>query len=221
MVVYLYNYTVLPFERAAMPTLYLQNLVGFLNLGLAAFVVASLGVRFVFPSVSQEGRAFWIVRSSPTRIRTLLAAKYLFYLPPLLVLGQVLIIATNRLLKVSTVTMWMTAVAMALLVAAMVALGVGMGASRPDFHAENPVKVATSFQGLMYMLFSMGLIALVVLLLAGPAYTLFLAELKSRVITPWQWAYIVISFAAVAVVCCLGVAIPLRRGARALAKLEY
>src|SRR5262249_48650334 len=35
--------------------------VSFINLGLAGFVLAALSVRFLFPSVSMEGRAFWIV----------------------------------------------------------------------------------------------------------------------------------------------------------------
>jgi ABC-2 type transport system permease protein len=63
-VVYLYNFSVLP-SNFTFATFYLQNLFSFLNLGLAGFVLAAVAVRFVFTSVSGEGQAFWIIRSSP------------------------------------------------------------------------------------------------------------------------------------------------------------
>ena len=63
-VVYLYNFSVLP-ENFAFATFYLQNVFSFLNLGLAGFVLSAVAVRFVFTSVSAEGRAFWIIRTSP------------------------------------------------------------------------------------------------------------------------------------------------------------
>ena len=57
-VVYLYNFKVLPLERSPMPAGTLRIVVSFANLALAGFVLSAVAVRFAFPAVSLEGRAF-------------------------------------------------------------------------------------------------------------------------------------------------------------------
>ena len=42
---------------------------------MAAFVTAAVAVRFVFPAVSAEGPAFWIVRTAPVRMSSFLWSK--------------------------------------------------------------------------------------------------------------------------------------------------
>ena len=44
---------------------FIKNFYAFLNLGLAGFVMATVAARFVFPAVSSEGAAFWIIRTAP------------------------------------------------------------------------------------------------------------------------------------------------------------
>lgn len=57
-VIYLYNFKVLPLDRSFMREEYLTNLIAFLNIGLTGFVLTSLSARFVFPSIGAEGGAF-------------------------------------------------------------------------------------------------------------------------------------------------------------------
>ena len=64
-VVYVYNIRVLPLYSGEQVSFFLINLVSFLNLGLAGFVVAAIAARFVFPAMSLEGRMLWLLRSSP------------------------------------------------------------------------------------------------------------------------------------------------------------
>ncbi|MBF0549088.1 MAG: hypothetical protein HQK60_01005, partial [Deltaproteobacteria bacterium] len=109
-VVYLYNFSVLPVDIAAAQSYYLVNLLAFLNLGLAGFVLAAVAVRFVFPVVSLEGPAFWLIRSSPMSIKKFLWGKFWAYLPPLLILAEVLTLVTNRMLNVSSAMNWLSAV---------------------------------------------------------------------------------------------------------------
>jgi ABC-2 type transport system permease protein len=70
-------------------------IVSFMNLGLAGFVLAALSVRFLFPSVSMEGRSFWIVRTLPVSFRSLLWCKYLIFFPPFLIFSQVLVYSAS------------------------------------------------------------------------------------------------------------------------------
>ena len=64
-VVYLYNFSVLPLEKSPIRLEYIRNQLAFLNMGLAGFVLSAISVRFIFPAVSGEGGAFWIIRDIP------------------------------------------------------------------------------------------------------------------------------------------------------------
>ena len=219
-VVYLYNYSALPLDRARMPTFYLQNLISFMNVGLAGFVLAAIGARFVFPAVSAEGSSFWIMQTSPLRLRRLLWSKFSFYVGPLLLLGLVLAIASNTLLQASAFMRWLTPITVFFMVFGITALGIGMGAAFPNFRAENLAQVATGFGGLVYMLMAMSFIALVIVLEAGPVYALFMAEARGRPLGMSQWLYIGGSFALVLVVNVAAAWLPMRYGIRRLSTFE-
>jgi ABC-2 type transport system permease protein len=202
-IIYLYNFSVLPLEKSPIQTIYLQNLFSFLNMGLAAFVLTAVAARFVFPCVSIEGSAFWLVKSGPISIRSFLLIKFFIYLLPLLVLSQLLIVASNILLRVSPLMMGLSVVTLLFLAPGVVAIGIGLGAAYPDFSSENPAQSATSFGGLIFMLFSTALIASVILIEAGPVYILLMAKLKGISPTRLQWAGIILSFAVDGIICLL------------------
>ena len=74
-----------------------KNAYAFVNLAMAAFVLSAVAVRFVFPAVSAEGPAFWIVRTSPVPMRAFLWSKFWTGLVPVLVLAEALTVASNQL----------------------------------------------------------------------------------------------------------------------------
>jgi ABC-2 type transport system permease protein len=202
-VIYLYNFSVLPLQKSPIQTIYLQNLFSFLNMGLAAFVLTAVAARFVYPCVSIEGNAFWLVKSGPISIRSFLLIKFFIYLLPLLVLSQILIVASNILLRATPLMMGLSVVTLLFLAPAVVAIGIGLGAAYPDFSSENPAQSATSFGGLIFMLFSTALIASVIILEAGPVYILLMAQFKGISPGRLQWAGIFLSFAADIAICLL------------------
>ena len=211
-VVYVYNFSVLPLEKSPIKTFYLQNVIAFLNMGLAAFVLTAIAARFVFPAVSLEGEAFWIVRSSPVTIGCFLWIKFFVYCVPLLVLVEILVVATNILLHVTVFMMWLSTATMLLMVPGIVALGMGLGAIYPDFKSENPAQAVTSFGGLLFMLFSAGFIGLVIVLEAGPVYTFFMAGFRGQAMSFLQWSWLIGSFMLVLLLCLLAVLVPMRVG---------
>jgi ABC-2 type transport system permease protein len=219
-VVYLYNFSVLPLERSPIRLEFLQNEIAFLNMGLAGFVLSAISVRFIFPAVSSEGEAFWIVRSSPVSNRRFLWSKYALYIVPLLVLGEVLIIFTNMLLHVTSFMMVLSSVTMFLAIFGIVALAVGLGAVYPNFKCQNIAQVSTGFGGLMYMIYSAMFIAMIVVLEAGPVYILFTANLRGTPISPIQWVFVGSSFAATLVLIALATYKPMKMGLEALHQYE-
>ena len=84
--VYVFNIKFLPLARRRHDVLP-RNVVPFLNLVLAGFVLASIAARFIFPGVSLEGRTFWLLRSSPMSMRDLLWSKFWVGTLPLLMLA--------------------------------------------------------------------------------------------------------------------------------------
>jgi len=219
-VVYIYSFKLLPLERSPLPTIYIQNLISFLNLGMVGFVTSAVAVRFVFPAVSLEGESFWIVRSSPLPLRDFLWAKFWSSLLPLLVLAEVLIVLSNLLLKVSGVMMIIGVVTVFLMTFGIAALGVGMGAAFPRFRYENVAQIPTGFGGIAYMIVTLLFIGAVITLEASPVYRIFLAQSLGAGIGPAKWAWIVFTFLLVIALIILAVKIPMKIGLKRLLNRE-
>jgi len=215
-VVYLYNFSVLPLGKSPISTVYFQNIFSFLNMGLATFVLTAVAARFVYPAVSIEGEAFWIVRSSPIQIRSFLWIKFFIYYIPLLILTETLIVASNMLLHVTPFMMALSVTTVFFMVPGIVSMGIGFGAAYPDFKSENPAQSVTSFGGLLFMILCAGFIAVVIILEAGPVYSVFMADFRGVSLTALQWIWLIGSFSLVLVLCILAVVLPMRWGERRL-----
>ena len=219
-VVYLYNFSALPIEQAPIDSWYLQNMLAFLNLGLAGFVVASVAVRFVFPAVSLEGKAFWILRSSPLSVRDILWGKFWSSLLPLLLLAGLLVVASNYLLHVSTFMMVLSVGTILSATFGITGLGVGMGAMYPRFQVENVAHISSGFGGMIYMIVAIGFIGGVVLLEALPVYLVFHARFVRHTLHLWEYATMVICFLLLLALMVAAFWVPMRKGLAALEEME-
>jgi ABC-2 type transport system permease protein len=220
MVVYIYSFKLLPLERAAMPSFYLKNLISFLNLGMVGFVISAVAVRFVFPAVSLEGEAFWIIRSSPLSLREFLWAKFWSNVLPLLVLAEILIVLSNTLLKVAPFMMALGIVTVFMMTFGITALGVGLGATFPKFRHENAAQIPTGFGGIAYMLMTMLFIGAVIVLEAWPVYRIFTRQVLGGYITAYGWAWIIVSFILVIGLNGAAIMAPMKIGLKRLNERE-
>lgn len=168
--VYVYNITVLPLYTGEQVTFLLINVVSFLNLGLAGFVVAAIAARFVFPAMSIEGRMMWLLRSSPLDVRELFWSKYWVGTIPLLVIAIPLIVITNLVLDASTFILVLTTLTMVGVTFALTALALGFGALYPNYETENVAEIPTSFGGLLFMMSAVSYLAGVVILEGWPVF---------------------------------------------------
>jgi ABC-2 type transport system permease protein len=220
MVVYIYSFKLLPLERAAMPSFFLQNLISFLNLGMVGFVTASVAIRFVFPAVSLEGASFWIIRSAPLPLRDFLWAKFWSSLLPLLALSEILIVLSNTLLKVTPFMMWLGIITVFLMTFGITALGVGLGAVFPRFKHENVAQIPTGFGGIVYMLLTMLFIGVVIALEAWPVYKVFTAQTLGYGISISGWVSIAASIIAVLTINVFALFFPMKIGLDRLKQRE-
>ncbi|HON59350.1 MAG TPA: hypothetical protein PLT45_07435 [Smithella sp.] len=214
--IYLYNFSVLPLDQSPIKTVYLQNLFSFLNIALASSVLAAVAARFVFPAVSMEGQAFWIVQAAPVSISHFLWIKFFLYYLPLLFLAEILIVISNVFLQVSSFMMILSALTLFLLVPAIVGMAVGLGAIYADFKSENATQVVTGFGGLLFMILSFSLIGAVIVLEAGLVYAILMAHLRGHKIAQIQIIWAIISFIMVFLLCALATFYPMHLGKKSL-----
>lgn len=218
--VYLYNFSVLDLQRMPYLAETLKDLYAFLNLGLASFVLSAVAVRFVFPSVSAEGPAFWIVRTSPVSLRAFLWSKFWTGLLPILLLAETLTILSNEFLGVTPILKVVDAVAVFFITIALVGLAAGMGAQYPRFRAENLTQVAGSYGGVAFMVSAVAFIIVEIVLIGWPTMTYLWYEQHGVRMPPARQMTMALLFGA-ALLLALGTFWRgMARGVRALEELE-
>jgi ABC-2 type transport system permease protein len=218
--VYLYNFRVLDLERIPYMSGPIKNVYAFVNLGLAAFVMATIAVRFVFPAVSQEGRAFWIIRTAPIQVRDFLWSKFWMGLIPILILTEALTIVANEFLGIDPFLKVVTAAAIALMSFALVGLATGLGARYPRFAADNASEVAGSYGGVTFMIVAVLLIFATIALLGWGSSVLVFRRRHALLLSGSQLTLIASCFGG-AVLLSIGTwLVSMKMGVRALEEME-
>lgn len=165
--VYLLNFGYLKHARFGWFTLYTVNHV------LVGLVLAGVAVRLVFPAVSLEGKAYWIIRSAPLESGTFLHGKLLGHFAPMACLGLILTGLTCGILEVHAAFVVLSIGIVLAMSLGICALAVGIGAIYPKFEAESPAKIPTGIGGVVYMI--AGCVFVVALLLTSfyPTWVLY------------------------------------------------
>ena len=218
-VVYVYNFRVLDLDRLPYMSRVIKNAYAFVNLAMASFVTSAVAVRFVFPAVSAEGSAFWIVRTAPVPMSSFLRSKLWTGLVPIFVLAEALTVVSNQLLGVPLFLKLLCAGAIGLMSVALVGLACGMGAQHPRFAAENLTQVAGSYGGVAFMILAVLYILATVALLAWPASVYLWHDYRGLPIAPHRQAWMAVSLAAAVALAVVTFSTSMRRGVRALEEL--
>jgi ABC-2 type transport system permease protein len=219
LLIYIFNIKALPIHSGERLPFALVTIVSFLNLGLAGFVLAAVAARFIFPGISLEGRQMWLLRSSPLDPRAMLWSKYWMGTLPLLVLALGITVLTNALLRVSPFMMAVSIGTIVLYTLAASALALAFGVFYPQFGTENAAQIPTSFGGIVYMMTSLCLLALVIMIEALPV---------TEQLRAWQRGgrlhatpdLLLAGFVVVAL-CVVATLLPLRLSARRLELMEW
>jgi ABC-2 type transport system permease protein len=217
--VYVYNMKVLPLFSGEDVGFLLINVVAFLNLGLAGFVLAAIAARFLFPAFSLEGRTLWLLRSAPLDMRALLWSKYWVGITPLLVLALVLIIGTNMILRVSGFMMVLSVVTIAIMTFAIAAMALGFGALFPRYDTENAAEIPTSFGGLLFMMAVTSYLGIVIAMQAWPVYAVLRAR-QLGAVPPSQLTYLGGALAMTLIISIVAIHVPLKLAVRRLESLD-
>ena len=220
LMVYIFNIKSLPLYSGERVPFRLVTLISFLNLGLAGFVLAAVAARFIFPGISLEGRQMWLLRSSPLDAGAMLWSKYWIGTVPLLVLALIITIFTNWLLHASAFMMVVAIATIVCYTLAASSLALSFGALYPQFGTENAAQIPTSFGGLVYMMSSLSLLAMIIMIEAGPVTAYLRIGLRGgkliELVPELMAAGIV-----VLTVCGAATLVPLRLALRRIEMMEW
>jgi ABC-2 type transport system permease protein len=212
---YLYNFRALDLDRIPYMSGVVKNVYAFLNLGLAGFVLATIAVRFVFPAVSAEGAAFWIIRASPISFRDFLWSKFWTGLIPILVLTEGLTITANEFLGVDPFIKAVSAVGIVFMTFALVGLATGLGARYPRFGADTN-QVAGSYGGVAFMILAVLFILVTIVGLGWSSAVYLFRMVRSQPLTFGDEVRIAAACTGVAVLSVVTWLASMRSGVRAL-----
>ncbi len=219
-VVYLYNFRVLDLGRIPYMSGVIKNVYAFLNLGLAGLVMATVAVRFVFPAVSAEGAAFWIIRAAPISFGEFLWSKFWTGLVPVLVLTEGLTMVANEFLGVDPFLQVVSATAVVFMSLALVGLAAGLGARYPRFGADHPTQVAGSIGGVMFMIGAVLFLVATIALAAWPSSIYLWHRVRRVPLASWQQGLMAASFLAAAGLSVATWWLSMRAGVRALDAMD-
>lgn len=158
-VIYLFNLYKLPKE------LYnLKQLIYYLNIFFIGLILSAIGARLILPSVSIEGRSFWLYKSAPVSIRKYLFLKLIEYGIFILITGLFVTIVSIKILNPSPFVNFLTIFTISTIIIVISCIGVGLSCYFVDFNIKNPEDILTGVPGIVYMFISLFFIFMIFLL---------------------------------------------------------
>lgn len=160
--IYLYNFRILNASSQVTGTdiVWWKIILSLANIGFGNFVIVAIATRFIYPSISLEGRSFPLLCATPVTIEKILQYKFYTWLIPTTILSCVLLDSGIMAINGSLENLcWTNLIAIALSIG-IVGLGIGIGAVYAKFDWESPAQITASFGSLVYMFISICVIGL-------------------------------------------------------------
>jgi len=153
------------------------------------FLIASIALRFVFPTVSLESDSFWCVRSAPVSMKRLYWQKLLIAILFVLPVALLLSFVSVSMLRGHALVVLVTVACSGMVALTLTGLNLGAGTHFAVFKEKNPIRIASSQGASLTFLCSMLYIALVVGFLVAPLHNYF-QLLITRGMVSIGWVYV-------------------------------
>jgi ABC-2 type transport system permease protein len=170
--------------------------------------------------LSLEGKKFWILGLLPLRRQRLLWGKFVFSAVGSLVIAEGLIVVSDVMLDMPFFTLALHALTVGVLAVGLSGLSVGLGACMPTFQETDPSKIAAGFGGTLNLVAELMLLIGVIVLIALPWHAQ-VALVKPEPGVSRNDLLSLLGVVPGVAVGALGAWLPMRAGARALARMEF
>lgn len=109
-----------------------------------ALIIAGITLRYVYPMMSMEGEALWLIRSAPFRMEWIYFSKGAVAGLSLTGIAMFLVYVTVSALFSQASLLWFTFISQFLTVLTIVGINLGLGSCFAQYNEKNSVKVASS-----------------------------------------------------------------------------
>lgn len=194
-----------------------RNLIAFLNLFSLAVIMGSFCSRFVFPQLSLEGHAFWIIGLSPTGLQRVLYYKFALGVIIMLAISAALMTVSTLMLGVQIHVLLINIVVAVAVSFALCGLSLGLGALFMDLKQTNPVAIISGFGGTFNLVLSLVYVIAAIL----PFGFVCDAFVRGDISREAFRSGLLVCGAWLLVLTAATTLLPLLAGSRSLAKREY
>ena len=150
-------------------------------------------------------------------LKKYLWAKFWMFFPPLLLIAEILVVASNYLLQVDSYVMTVSIVGVFLITLSLVGLGLGLGAMYPVFDHENVSEIPFGTGGILFMVSSLGFVLLVLALGGRPMYVYFNERFLHKF---YDGVDVMVCYGLIVVLTTVVAFLPLKLGVQALKKMD-
>ena len=194
-----------------------RTIVSFANFAYICFILATLGVRFIFPSISLERYGVWLISSSPISFGRIIKIKYLFNFFVAVIIIEGLLFFSNLLIKTDLGFYIILPIIGIFVAGSLVSINLGLGAYFSQFNEDNPSRIASGTGGIIAALASIGYVGITIAILALPAYN-YLSNIYFR--RPLNYPLIILSITGFLVFNIFTILGPLYLGIRSFEKRD-
>jgi ABC-2 type transport system permease protein len=195
-----------------------RTIVSFANFAYISFVIATFGVRFIYPAISLERAGIWLIGSSPLSFKKIITMKYLSNLFLAVIIIEALLIFSNIFVRTDGSVFFIMPIIALFVAASLVSINLGFGSRFPHFNEDNPSKIAAGSGGIIAALASITYVGISLIILAAPAYHYLASEYFSK---PLNTGVIYAALVAFVVLNILTIGIPLKIATRALMRSDF
>jgi ABC-2 type transport system permease protein len=147
-----------------------RTIIALLNFGFIGFVLATLAVRFIYPSLSLEGNSFWVIGSSPLSVNILFREKFWSSFVTFSLISEPVALLAGIMLHLNGFYLALTIAGILVMSVSLSCLAVGFGAAFPAFGETDPSRIASSPGGILTIIVSLAYVGTMTALAAISLY---------------------------------------------------
>lgn len=214
--IYVYNFQSIPIHTLSEISPFIKELMVLINMLMAGLVLSAVSARFLYASISLEGMAFWIIRTSPLTTKRFIWSKFLYGFIPVTVILLTIVFITNIAIGADSILMLLSEITVLILCISISGIGTGMGAMYARFRYENIASISMSPGGMLFMLIAFSIVLLTVSFETWCFYLYKKAEISHLALSFMEKSQFIMAGLFILILNSLAFYIPMKRGERCL-----
>ncbi|MCI0470627.1 MAG: hypothetical protein L0Y73_03110, partial [Candidatus Aminicenantes bacterium] len=209
---------ILNLKGIPMPHPSFKNLISYLNLGMAAFIVAGLNSRFSFTTIPMESPGLVHLLASPFTREKIYRFKLLFFIIPQVIIGFILFFTADISLHLDSFARISGVIFLLPLLPFLTVLAIFFSLRIPAGVPLTPQHLIVTRSGIMYMLWGLGAIVLSMLYFIRPLFIYYYNIYQKSAIPMLE---IILWFCGFCLIFAMVMAIIYRKGLSLWRKREF